>query len=330
MFLCHFSCFTVLTILIALVHVSNAQLSTCYYSTSCPNVSKIVSSVLEEAFQSDPRIGASLIRLHFHDDCFVNGCDGSLLLDNSTSIKTEKDSISNANSTRGFDVVDNIKAALEKSCPGVVSCADILAIVSEAAVSMSGGPSWEVPLGRRDSRKANRTKADSCIPRGSDDLSNITSKFSNVGLNLVDVVALSGAHTFGRARCIVIRGRLYNFSGTGKPDPTINKTYLTTLQNKCPQTGNGQGLANLDPVTNNTFDNQYFANLQNHMGLLSSDQELFSTPNASSIDIVNTYSKNQATFFEDFVKSMIKMGNISPLTGKKGEIRLNCRKVNKK
>lgn len=95
---------------------------------------------------------------------------------------------------------------------------------------------------------------------------------------------------------------------------------MTTLQNKCPQTGNGQGLANLDPVTNNTFDNQYFANLQNHMGLLSSDQELFSTPNASSIDIVNTYSKNQATFFEDFVKSMIKMGNISPLTGKKGEI----------
>lgn len=143
-------------------------------------------------------------------------------------------------------------------------------------------------------------------------------------------IAQLGAHTFGRARCIVIRGRLYNFSGTGKPDPTINKTYLTTLQNKCPQTGNGQGLANLDPVTNNTFDNQYFANLQNHMGLLSSDQELFSTPNASSIDIVNTYSKNQATFFEDFVKSMIKMGNISPLTGKKGEIRLNCRKVNKK
>ncbi|KAK1353515.1 Peroxidase [Heracleum sosnowskyi] len=325
----HFSCFTILTILIALVHVSNAQLSTCYYSTSCPNVSKIVGGVLEEAFQSDPRIGASLIRLHFHD-CFVNGCDGSLLLDNSTSIKTEKDSISNANSTRGFDVVDNMKAALEKSCPGVVSCADILAIASEAAVSMSGGPSWEVPLGRRDSKKANRTKADSCIPRGSDNLSNITSKFANVGLDLVDVVALSGAHTFGSAQCRVIRGRLYNFSGTGQPDPTISKSYLKTLQSNCPQTGNGFALSNLDPVTNNTFDNQYFTNLQNHMGLLSSDQELFSTTNASSIDIVNTYSRDQTTFFQHFVKSMIKMGNISPLTGKKGQVRLNCRKVNKK
>lgn len=144
------------------------------------------------------------------------------------------------------------------------------------------------------------------------------------------LIAQLGAHTFGSAQCRVIRGRLYNFSGTGQPDPTINTSYLKTLQNKCPQTGNGLGLANLDPVTNYTFDNQYFTNLQNHMGLLSSDQELFSTTNASSIDIVNTYSKDQATFFENFVKSMIKMGNIKPLTGKKGEVRLNCRKVNNK
>jgi peroxidase len=57
---------------------------------------------------------------------------------------------------------------------------------------------------------------------------------------------------------------------------------------------------------------------------------LFSTTgtDTSTIDIVNSYSANQTTFFADFVVSMIKMGNISVLTGTEGEIRLNCAIVN--
>lgn len=66
------------------------------------------------------------------------GCDASLLLDNNatTNIVSEKDAAPNTNSTRGFDVVDNIKTALESSCPGVVSCADILALAAESSVSL--------------------------------------------------------------------------------------------------------------------------------------------------------------------------------------------------
>lgn len=66
----------------------------------------------------------------------LQGCDGSLLLDNTETIVSEKDAIPNANSTRGFEVVDSIKTALESSCPGIVSCADILAIAAEASVCM--------------------------------------------------------------------------------------------------------------------------------------------------------------------------------------------------
>ena len=67
------SCFVVLTILVALLqqHGTNAQLNSTFYANTCPNVSSIVSGVVQQALQSDPRIGASLIRLHFHD-CFVN------------------------------------------------------------------------------------------------------------------------------------------------------------------------------------------------------------------------------------------------------------------
>ncbi|XP_027176759.1 peroxidase A2-like [Coffea eugenioides] len=309
------------------LHVSNAQLNATFYSNTCPNVSAIVQNVIQQALQSDPRIGASLIRLHFHD-CFVDGCDGSILLDNNGTLRSEKDAAPNTNSARGFDVVDKIKTAVENSCPGIVSCADILALAAESSVSLSGGPSWNVLLGRRDSKTANQAGANTSIPAPFESLSNITAKFTAVGLNINDLVALSGAHTFGRAQCRLFSSRLYNFSGSGNPDPSLNTTYLATLRQICPQNGSTTALANLDFTTPNTFDNNYFSNLQTNQGLLQSDQELFSTPGAATISIVNTFSSNQNAFFQSFAQSMINMGNISPLTGTNGEIRSDCKKVN--
>ncbi|KAK9289479.1 hypothetical protein L1049_007634 [Liquidambar formosana] len=325
----YFSCYLVVLALVLalLIHQSNAQLNSTFYATTCPNVSTIVRNAVQQALQSDARIGASLIRLHFHD-CFVDGCDASILLDNSATIQSEKDAAPNTNSTRGFDVVDNIKTAVENSCPGVVSCADILALASESSVSLSGGPSWSVLLGRRDSTTANQGGANTSIPSPVEGLSSITSKFSAVGLNITDLVALSGAHTFGRAQCRTFINRLYNFNGTGNPDPTLNTTYLATLQQTCPQGGSGTTLANLDLTTQDSFDNNYFSNLQTNEGLLQSDQELFSTNGSATISIVNSFSSNQNTFFQTFAQSMINMGNISPLTGSSGEIRADCKKVN--
>ncbi|XP_041026342.1 peroxidase A2-like [Juglans microcarpa x Juglans regia] len=320
--------FVVATIFVTvMLRESNAQLSATFYANTCPNVSSIVNNVVQNALQSDSRIGASLIRLHFHD-CFVNGCDASILLDNSANIQSEKDAAPNTNSIRGFDVVDNIKTALENSCQGVVSCADLLALAAESSVSLSGGPSWSVLLGRRDSLTANQGGANTSIPSPFEGLTNITSKFSAVGLDTNDLVALSGAHTFGRAQCRTFSNRLYNFSGTGNPDPTLNSSYLTTLQQTCPQNGSGTALANLDLTTPDNFDNSYFTNLQNNQGLLQSDQELFSTSGAATVSIVNNFSNNQSAFFQSFAQSMINMGNISPLTGSNGEIRSDCKKVN--
>ena len=45
----------------------------------------------------------------------------------------ERDAIPNL-SVRGYEVVDAAKAALEKKCPGLVSCADVLALVARDAV----------------------------------------------------------------------------------------------------------------------------------------------------------------------------------------------------
>ena len=140
--------------------------------------------------------------------------------------------------------------------------------------------------------------------------------------------SISGAHTFGRARCPTFQNRLYDFNNTGSPDTTLNTTYLATLQQICPQNGTGTNLTNLDLTTPDTFDNNYYSNLLLLNGLLQSDQELFSTSGADTIDIVRNFSSNQRAFFHSFAVSMIKMGNISPLTGTEGEIRLQCNFVN--
>ena len=85
-------------------------------------------------------------------------------------------------------------------------------------------------------------------------------------------------------------------------------------------------MAPLDLQTPTTFDNNYYKNLISTKGLLHSDQELY---NGGSTDSqVKAYSNSSGSLYSDFAAAMIKMGDISPLTGSSGEIRKNCRKIN--
>ncbi|KAA8539508.1 hypothetical protein F0562_026200 [Nyssa sinensis] len=309
-----------LAFLVLFMGSSTAQLSTNFYSTSCPNLLTTVKSVVQSAISNEARMGASLLRLFFHD-CFVNGCDGSILLDDTSSFTGEKRAAPNFNSVRGFDVVDNIKSAVEKACPGVVSCADLLAIASRDSVVTLGGPNWNVKLGRRDARTASQGAANNSIPPPTSNLNALISRFNALGLSTRDMVALSGSHTIGQARCTNFRARIYN-------ETNIDASFAQTRQGNCPRTtGSGDNnLAPLDLQTPTAFDNNYYKNLVNRRGLLHSDQQLF---NGGSTDsIVRTYSNGQSTFNSDFAAAMIKMGDISPLTGSNGEIRKNCRKIN--
>lgn len=297
---------------------SSAQLSTNFYSSSCPNVFTTVRSVVQSAISSERRMGASLLRLFFHD-CFVNGCDASLLLDDTSTFTGEKNAIPNKNSARGFEVIDRIKTAVEKACPNVVSCADILAITARDSVVTLGGPNWSVKLGRRDSRTASQSAANNNIPPATSSLSNLISKFSAQGLSAKDLVALAGAHTIGQARCTNFRARIYNESN-------IDGSFAQLRRGNCPSNSGDNNLAPLDLQTPTSFDNNYYKNLVSLKGLLHSDQQLFS--NGSTSSQVQSYASNPSSFSSDFVSSIIKMGDISPLTGSNGEVRKNCRRVN--
>ncbi|XP_031128381.1 cationic peroxidase 1-like [Ipomoea triloba] len=301
-----------------LVGLSSAQLSPDFYSETCPDALSIIKTTVSAAVDSNPQMGAVMLRLHFHD-CFVNGCDASILLDDTANFTGEKTAGPNGNSVMGYDVIDSIKAGLENSCPGVVSCADIISIAARDSVVLLGGPSWSVLLGRRDSTTASLTAANTNIPGTNSNLNQLISSFSNKGLSTRDLVALSGSHTIGRARCKLFRDRIYQGAN-------INASYASFLQAKCPQSGGDNTFIPLDTTTPISFDNAYFKNLKGQKGLLHSDQQLFIGGVTDSI--VDTYSSDYSIFSRDFANAMVKLSNLSPLTGRRGQIRKNCRKIN--
>uniref|UniRef100_A0A453APK1 Peroxidase n=1 Tax=Aegilops tauschii subsp. strangulata TaxID=200361 RepID=A0A453APK1_AEGTS len=338
-----------LVVLVALATAASAQLSPTFYSVSCPGALAAIKSAVTAAVSSDPRMGASLLRLHFHD-CFVQGCDASVLLSGN-----EQNAGPNAGSLRGFGVIDGIKAQVEAVCKQTVSCADILAVAardSVVAVRSSsyedlhgsldarllflytiiynrlfafchvqlGGPSWTVPLGRRDSTGANAGLANSDLPGPGSSRAQLEAAFLKKGLDTVDMVALSGAHTIGQAQCSSFRSRIYG------GDTNINAAYAASLRANCPQSGGNGNLAPLDTTTPNVFDNAYYTDLLSQKGLMHSDQVLF---NGDTTDnTVRNFASNPAAFSNAFTTAMIKMGNIAPLTGAQGQIRLSCSKVN--
>ncbi|KAF3790339.1 Peroxidase 20 [Nymphaea thermarum] len=298
----------------------SSSLSPDFYSKACPQALPVIRQVVEDAVRKEPRMGASLLRLHFHD-CFVNGCDGSVLLDDTANFTGEKTAGPNANSARGFEVIDNIKAAVNKACGPVVSCADILAVAARDSVVALGGPTWDVQLGRRDARDASKDDANTQIPGPFSNLTTLLYSFQTRGMNLTDLVVLSAAHTIGQARCILFRRRIYN-------EYNIDFNFARSLQPSCPSTaGDGDGnLAPLDHLSPNQFGFNYFMNLLMQRGLLHSDQELYNGGPADNI--TKHYALNPTDFYRDFAKSMLKMQNVSVLTGNHGEVRLDCRKVN--
>ncbi|CAM0910369.1 unnamed protein product [Alopecurus aequalis] len=305
-------------VLSVLAGAADAQLSPTFYSRSCPNLGTIVRSGMASAVQREKRLGASILRLFFHD-CFVNGCDGSILLDDTSTLTGEKNAGPNANSARGFEVIDAIKTQVEASCKATVSCADILALAARDGVNLLGGPTWNVPLGRKDSRTASQSAANTNLPGPGSSLATLITMFGNKNLSPQDMTALSGAHTIGRSQCQFFRNHIYN-------ERNVNASFAALRKQTCPQSGGNGNLAPFDVQTADGFDNAYYKNLVVQSGLLHSDQELF---NGGSQDaLVRQYSTTPTRFSTDFVTAMVKMGNLLPSSGTQTEIRLNCRKPN--
>ncbi|CAI8588550.1 unnamed protein product [Vicia faba] len=295
------------------------SLSINYYEKTCHDLEFIVLKAVKDATSKDKTVPAALLRMHFHD-CFVRGCDASVLLNSKGNNKAEKDGPPNI-SLHAFYVIDNAKKALEAKCPGVVSCADILALAARDAVYLSGGPKWDVPKGRKDGRtsKASETRQ---LPAPTFNISQLQKSFSQRALSVQDLVALSGGHTLGFSHCSSFRNRIQNFNATHPVDPSLNPSFAAKLKSTCLLKNKAKNAgATMDP-SSTSFDNTYYKLILQQKGLFSSDQALLDNPNTKRL--VSKFAASQEAFYKAFAKSMIKMSSING--GQ--EVRKDCRKIN--
>ncbi|XP_010461408.1 PREDICTED: peroxidase 70 [Camelina sativa] len=293
-----------------------------YYGNSCWNVESIVRSVVQSNYLDNPANAPGILRMHFHD-CFVQGCDASILLAGPNSERTAIPNLS----LRGFNVIEEAKTQLEIACPRTVSCADILALAARDFVVMAGGPWWPVPLGRLDGRVSLASNVN--LPGPTDSVAVQRQSFAAKNLNTQDLVVLVAGHTIGTAGCGVFRNRFFNYNNTGSPDPTIAPSFVPQIQSQCPINGDPATRVVLDAGSGDQFDTSYLNNLRNGRGVLESDQVLWTNPQTRPIVEQLLGLRFPFLWFGiEFGRSMTKMSQIEIKTGLDGEIRRVCSAVN--
>ncbi|KAH6782157.1 hypothetical protein C2S51_007450 [Perilla frutescens var. frutescens] len=295
-----------------------------YYSESCPSAEKIIRLTVRELYEKNISVAPALLRLVFHD-CFVMGCDASVLLDSDGEIKTEKDTAPNL-SLKGFEHIDVIKSKLEQACSGVVSCADTLVLAARESVVLVGGQFYPLLTGRKDSKNAFPQNALKDIPHPDFDVNNAIEAFALKGFDARETVALLGAHSTGRINCNFIRGRLFNFSGTNLPDPSINTEFVEVLRSHLSTSFENRAMRMDYEGPGKNFGTVYYNSLLQGKGLLTVDQQM--TAGTETKPWVEEYASNNLRFRRDFGLAMMKLSNLQVLTAPEGEVRLNCRTVN--
>ncbi|GAV77600.1 peroxidase domain-containing protein [Cephalotus follicularis] len=314
----HFYNFLILGFFSLAASPSLANLSFNFYAASCPNAESMVRNTVRAASSTDPSVPGKLLRLLFHD-CFVEGCDASVLLEGNGTERSDPASTS----LGGFSVITSAKRVLEIFCPGTVSCADIIALASRDAVEFAGGPVVQIPTGRRDGMVSAVSNVRPNIVDTSFTLDEMIKLFSSKGLSLNDLVILS-AHTIGSAHCSAFSDR-FKADSKGQLtliDTSLDSTYAKQLMKRCPVSANGSITVNNDPVTSEVFDNQYFRNLLAHKGLFQSDSVLLNDNRTK--EQVQDFATDQVKFFSSWGQSFLKLTTIGVKVDDEGEIRQSC------
>ncbi|XP_006654014.1 peroxidase 2-like [Oryza brachyantha] len=322
----------------AMAAEASKELSVDYYKKSCPGVENVVKYHVAKALKANRGDGAALVRLIFHD-CFVRGCDASVLLDPTPeNPETEKTAPINIG-LAAFELIDEIKAAVEERCPGTVSCADIIIYAARDASSLlsNGHVHFDVLAGRLDGRVSRASDAQRDLPDSTFTVSELIRNFRRKNFTIEELVILSGAHAVGVGHCSSLRARL-----TAPPEQIL-PAYRSLLAGKCavaPDPVVPNNVRDEDPAavaaTIPSFlpklrkfeflDNTYYHNNLARIVTFNSDWQLLTEKEARSK--VHEYADNGTLWDEDFSASLVKLSQL-PLPPKaKGEIRHHCRRVN--
>ncbi|GFP91986.1 peroxidase 42 [Phtheirospermum japonicum] len=275
-----------------------------FYKDSCPQAEDIIKEQVQLLYKRHKNTAFSWLRNIFHD-CFVQSCDASLLLDSTRRMLSEKET-DRSFGMRNFRYIETIKEALERECPGVVSCSDILVLSARDGIVSLGGPYIPLKTGRRDGRKSRADILEQHLPDHNESISVVLDRFANIGIDTSGVVALL------------------------EVDPSLNPSHVEHMLYKCPDAipdPKAVQYVRNDRGTPMKLDNNYYRNILDNKGLLIVDHQLVTDKRTKPI--VKKMAKSQDYFFKEFARAITILSENNPLTGAKGEIRKQCNLANK-
>ncbi|KAF8733051.1 hypothetical protein HU200_015412 [Digitaria exilis] len=248
----------------------------------------IVRSNVDAAIRQNVRLTAGLLRVFFHD-CFpqVRRRRPRSPLPPNVGLQQEV-----------LQLIEDIRGKVHAQCGATPCRAPTSPCWPPETPSTwpAGPPSRLAPASRNDVSK---------LPPPTASVDQLLSAFKNGSLDgPADLVALSGAHTVGKAHCNAFQG------GGG----VRHRNVLGVRRD-------------LDFLTPTVFDNLYFVvvelTLRKNKGvMLPSDQGLATDPRTSWL--VQGFADNHWWFFDQFKTSMIKMSQLRGPQGNVGEVRRNC------
>ncbi|KAF7125082.1 hypothetical protein RHSIM_Rhsim12G0112200 [Rhododendron simsii] len=315
---------------LALAKLEPKGLHVGFYENSCPQAEQIVAEVVSEAYRKDPGVAAGFLRIFFHD-CFVNGCDASILLDSIPSgEKVEKDSPANGKFLRGLEVIDTAKARLESECPGIVSCADTLSFATRDGSVLAGVPQYNMPGGRRDGLVSRAADVVSNVPFVNAPIQQIIELFVRKGLTQEEMVVLTGAHSIGVAHCSNFAYRVNKYNDTFQIDPKLNDVDSAKIKSACQRQVSNEEIEKttlpFDTQTPFKMDGGFYTNLLKGTGLIESDQAMALDPRTRPI--VERLAEDEGKWLNQFGRAMSRLAAVDVKTGSEGEIRKKCRSLN--
>lgn len=205
-----------------------------------------------------------LLRLVFHDAGTYDKTTGQG--GSNGSIRFELDRPESRGLKRGLNVVKEVREKILSQSKIDLSFADLIVICGAWAVRTCGGPDIDVQVGRTDRAVADR---ENMIPDENLPVEGIKANFERMGLDTLDLVALSGSHAIG---------------GKGFGDPlTFDNVYYKTLLEK--------------PWLSEDAMKQMIG--------IPSDRVLADDPECKPI--IQDFTRDQNKFFESFAASYIRL-----------------------
>lgn len=211
---------------------------------------------------------AVLLRLAYHDAGTYSISKGGGGVNG--SIRYELDRPENTGLNRGVRVIDEIRALLSNTAAAEISTADVIALAGAYSVTICGGPSIKLQVGRQDATVPDPTGR---LPDQNASVEVLKASFADKGLTVKEMIALSGAHTLG---------------GKGFGDPVaFDNTYYKSLLQK-PWLNKNDSMASMIGLPSDH--------------VLPEDKEC--------LEVITEFAQNQDAFFSEFARCYAKMANL--------------------